>query len=210
MLWHHLPDWSLPLFPALHLPLPRYSGLFLLSFMYLSTATHIHLVFNTARNLTKLLNNLYNSGGFEKPENQTSCSHVTYVFQDTWSIKSKHQLCKTSMQFPYSPEGLKSVWSQHSYLLSPHLHTNMAISVFLSEFFPFFFLFILRTLFPDPVELRHVRDSFEPWCTSCCHQPPHPLQHLDSCSLNPQATPWHQGVSCKTVFKHSASSSTCW
>ena len=34
-------------------------------------------------------------------------------------------------------------------LLSPNLYTNMAISVLLSKFFPFFFLFILRTLFPD-------------------------------------------------------------
>lgn len=61
-----------------------------------------------------------------------------------------------------SPEGLKGVPSQLSYLLAPHLHTNMTISVLLSKFFPFFFLFILRTLFPDPVELGHIRGHFGP------------------------------------------------
>lgn len=103
--------------------------------------------------------------------------------------------------------GLKNVSSQLSYLDSPHLHTNMAISVFLSKFFPFFFLFILRTFFPDPVELWHVRGHFEPWHTSCCYHPPHPLQHLDLCPLNSQAAPQHQEVSSKTFFKYSPSSS---
>lgn len=106
-----------------------------------------------------------------------------------------------------SLEGLEGISSQLSYLLSPHLHTNMAISVFLSKFFPFFFLFILRTLFPDPVELQHVRGHSEPWHASCCFQPPHPLQHLDLSPLNPQAIPQQQEVSSKAVFKHSASSS---
>lgn len=104
-------------------------------------------------------------------------------------------------------ETLKSVSSQLSYLHSPHLHTNMAISVFLSKFFPFFFLFILRTLFPDSVELWHVRGHFERWHTSCCYQPPHPLQHLDLHPLNPQAAPQHQEVSSKTFSKYSPSSS---
>lgn len=100
-----------------------------------------------------------------------------------------------------SLEGLEGISSQLSYLLSPHLHTNVAISVFLSKFFPFFFLFILRTLFPDPVELQHVRGHFEPWHTSCLFPAP-----TSSAAFRLESFE-SSGNSSAAVFKHSASSS---
>lgn len=92
-------DWSLPLFPALHLPLSRYSGLPLHSSTYLSTASHRHLVFNTARNLTELLNNLYNSRWFwetRKPSQLLTCNlcvsrHLEHEKQ-TLALQNKHEV----------------------------------------------------------------------------------------------------------------------
>lgn len=96
-------------------------------------------------------------------------THVTCMFQGTWSAKQEvkgnasftEHACN-SRTGSSSLEKRKQVGSWLTYLLSPNLYTNMAISVLLSKFFPFFFLFILRTLFPDPVELECIRyDHFK-------------------------------------------------
>lgn len=105
-------------------------------------------------------------------------THVTCMFQGTLSAKQKvkgnasftEHACN-SCTGSSSLEKLKQVGSWLTYLLSPNLYTNMAISVLLSKFFPFFFLFILRTLFPDPVELECIRyDHFKAW-----HPSIHPM-----------------------------------